>query len=141
MRIGGKFDEAHYQAEQTQIILDMHGEKISLKREPQLVDDGAGGVMPDPDHTGGTLAEQTFWFHEAAPTAHIARGTNFAEIINMGQRTTTGYVLLGMPDVNVRQHDTFKHGVHEYKVTYVHPDRAWQTIAEVERVADPQGDV
>jgi hypothetical protein len=138
MRLGGRFTEEDYQRQQTQLLLDWFGEAIVLKREPEYVDDGAGGVIR-PDDADTALDPQVFWFWEAAPVAHIARGSNFQQIIGMGQRITTNYVLLGLPDADVLQDDEFDYGGYSYKVAFLHDDRRFQTIAEVERVGRPDG--
>ena len=139
MKVGGKFSEEDYQCQQTQFLLDSFGEDITLKREPDFEDDGGGGLVR-PDEEDSTKPPQVFWFYEAAPIAHVARGTNFQEIINMGQRITTAFILLGLPDADIKQDDEFVRGEFEYKVVFVHDDRSFQTIAELERIGSGNGE-
>lgn len=139
LRLGGRFSLNDYEIEQTKTLLDIDGEYISLHREAEWVDDGAGG-QTRAEEDGPTIAKQLFWFFEAAPIAHIARGSNFQETIGMGQRVTTNYVLVGMPDANMRQGDTFWRDGEPYVIEFVHPDRKFMTLGEVERISDPQGD-
>lgn len=133
MKVGGKFSADEYSAMQIATQVEMEGTTILLVREPDYEDDDEGGVIRA-DGENRTLAEQKFIFQEAAPVAHVARGTNFQQIIGYGQRATTDYVLVGYPQANIAKDDTFTYGQYEYKVTFVHPDRTFMALAEVERI-------
>lgn len=134
MKLGGKFTTQQYMGQQNNILLDLDGVLIKLQREPDLVDDGEGGVIRPDEEPEKTLGEQKFLFWESAPIAHVARGATFQQNIGMGQRVTTTHILCGRTDANIRQNDYFTQNGYDYVVTYVHPDRTEQTIAEVERV-------
>lgn len=139
MKLGGKFSEDDYQCLQTGVLLDLYGELIQLQREPEYEDDEEGGVIRPDDELDKEIGPQEFWFYEAAPVAHVARGANFQQIINMGQRLTTAFILVGMPSANVRKDDWFERGEFTYKVAFVHDDRSFQTIAELERISSGEG--
>lgn len=140
MKLGGKFDSDEYSAMQIAAQVEMEGVYIELEREPEYVDDGEGGVIRPDDAPDRKLAQQLFLFRETAPIAHVARGTNFQNIIGAGRRATTNFVLVGYPDANVKADDwfTWTDG-YEYKITAVHPDRKFMTVAEIERVTSGNG--
>lgn len=140
MRLGGKFDSDEYSAMQVSAQVEMEGVYIELVREPELVDDGEGGVIRPDTAPERTIAQQLFLFRETAPISHVARGTNFQNIIGAGRRATTNFVLVGYSDANVKTDDSFTWtDGYEYKVTAVHPDRTFMTLAEIERVTSGNG--
>lgn len=137
MKVGGKFDETYYMALQIQAQVDLYGRSIVLVRPPDLEDDGEGGVARD-DDAPTNLPAQRLCFIETAPIAHVARGSNFQDIIGMGQRVTTNYALVGLVDADMKKGDTFsiEEDEYTYELLYVHPDRDFMCLAEVERVAE-----
>lgn len=138
MKVGGKFDYTDYSKIQIQAQIDIFGRDIVLIREPALEDDGEGGVARD-DDTPTELDPQLLCFVEAAPIAHVARGSNFQDIIGMGQRITTNYALVGTIDADMKKGDKFVINEFEYELIYVHPDHDFMRLAEVERVAEGNG--
>lgn len=138
MKLGGKFTADDYSSMQIAEQMEMEGVLIELHREAEFVDDGEGGIIR-PEDGERTIAEQSFIFQEAAPIAHVARGTNFQQIIGYGDRATTNFVLVGYPEANLKKDDTFERDGCEYKVSFVHPDRAFMTLAELERVTTGNG--
>lgn len=138
IKTGGKFGYIEYEAMQIQAQIDVFGQDIVLLRLPELEDDGEGGMARESDEPV-PLDPQRLCFVEAAPIAHVARGSNFQEIIGMGQRVTTNYVLVGTVEADMRKDDTFVIGEHTYELKYVHPDHDFMRLAEVERIAEGNG--
>jgi hypothetical protein len=142
VKLGGKFDATHYSAMQIAEQIGMDGENIVLRREPAAVDDEEGGfIIPDEEEGGSptNLDPQLLFFFEAAPLAHIARGTNIQHLIGYGDRVTTNFVVLGPPTADMQKGDTFTKGDYEYRIEMVHPDRAFMTLGEVIRITDGEG--
>lgn len=142
MKLGGKFDDTHYSTMQIAEQINTYGEDIVLRREPVAVDDEEGGFITPDEEEGGVptnLPPQHLYFGEAAPLAHIARGTNIQHNIGYGDRVTTNFVLLGAPNADMQKGDTFTKGDYEYRIEMVHPDRAFMTLGEVIRITDGEG--
>jgi hypothetical protein len=48
-----------------------------------------------------------------------------------GDRMVAGHVLVGMPDADIKEGDTFAFGTRKFRVNEVHPDRSFETRAWV----------
>lgn len=135
IKVGGKFGYVDYMAMQIKAQVDLFGQDIVLLRKPVMEDDGEGGIAREDDEPE-PLEAQKLCFIEAAPIAHVARGSNYQDIIGMGQRVVTNYALVGLVDADMMKADTFVIDDYEYEIIYVHPDHDFMRLAEVERVEE-----
>jgi len=125
---------SRYRMMTTEKLIDYDGMEISLKRQPGLVDDGAGGKKRV-SGSDTTLAPQTFFM---GGLITMGRGVNTQPerwiITSLGEKYREYGVLIGMPDADVQEGDFFFNGDDRWDVLFVHADRSFQTKVEIGRV-------
>lgn len=109
------------QRHQTRNMLDWWGRDIVLMRQGPDTRTPTGGTQP-----GGVtpLPVQSFYFSAVVEDGrHVTR--------RQGEQTVYEYVLIGMPDADIQEDDTFKLDGQLYEVNHVNPVLNYQKKARV----------
>lgn len=115
-------DELIDQIEQTRGLIESAPTRIELNHLGGWVPDGAGGRKRDPN---GTKERERAYFFEgvAQPELYFLSETT-SEVVGT-------YILIGMPDYDIRDGDWWEDQGVRYHVQFVHHDKSYQVKAEV----------
>ncbi len=112
--------------ESTEALIESYPTKIALVREPSLVPDGLGGQIPNPAEEETTLPAKER--HFAPITDFVKLGLSFGELIDdRGRRMTPTHILVGPPNDDIEEGDTFTDAGQDYTILRVFPDRSYMT--------------
>jgi hypothetical protein len=106
---------------QTEAFIEYRPSDIVFRRKT-LVDDGAGGKKP----SGEGLVD--------AQRVRVVRMQNLqTRILTDGRTLSVHMNVVGKPDLDVLEGDTFDYNDREFEVIDVQRDPTWRTIAEATR--------
>jgi hypothetical protein len=115
----------------TQMLLAREGAEVVLMRPPASVSDGEGGTVA-PTGPSVPLAAQTML------VSGVTRDSSYA-VAEQGERLVNRFVVIGLPDLDIKQGDELAWLGETIKIDMVYEDRRWQTKAEGERVTNADG--
>lgn len=102
---------------------------MSLSRPPEYIDDGEGGQVRLGDEDTTLPPVKRFYGSLVRQGEHI--------VTPAGEQFFTEHVLIGMPNDDIREGDTFTIGDRRMHVRYIHPDTTYQVKAYVTSHANP----
>ena len=116
-------DYTREQLRQTQQLIDGEPTQLVLKRNPPAIKTAAGGRVAAPDPVD--LEPQTVFFGAKSRDDLPLQDTQ-------GERVIQYYVVVGMPDLDIQNGDTFMVNGMDFTVTFVHRNLAYEIKADVE---------
>ena len=120
---------------QTAHLITREPTTLTFLRRYRRTEDGAGGSLQQPG-TFDVPAQQVFL--SAVTRDSDYRQSSFIRDSD-GERYVNHFIIVGMPTLDVEQYDEFMFNGHRFKVSFVHPERRWETVAEADRVTDGDG--
>lgn len=125
--------ELKYQRRATANIISSAPTSITLWRNGESTDDGAGGSLPVlPVQTAPRLR----YFAGLVGGARTSTPGQSFHTNDDGDRQVTRYILVGEYDDDIRKGDWFFIGAAKYKVYEIAADRSFEVKAFCERVTD-----
>lgn len=114
----------------TRMLILNEPSEIIIDRPGADEDDGAGGKVRGAEPI--TLDPQQVFVSPVTRDSDY-RQSSFAQG-DQGESFTNRFVIVGMPDADINQYDTFVWKGHTIKVLFRHPDNGYEVRAEGERV-------
>lgn len=123
------FDKIAVQRRVTERLIQIEGEPITLRRKPALQMSLSGGLASATDDYTPQRPRRRFFsgLNSAGRSVTAARFDVDAE----GEGWRVRGVLIGPPNDDIQKDDLFTWNGQDMRVAAVHPDRRWQTKAEV----------
>lgn len=114
--------EAEEQLKTTQDLIYHCGRDLELNRRASYVSDGAGGRV----RQGSDVLQspKRLFFQQI-------RSNDVYYVNQQGESVLSTYVLLGMPDDDIQEGDTFSVDGLSFEVIWIHPDIRYEKRAEV----------
>lgn len=112
----------------TQAWLDFEGQDIVLTRPGTMHSDGAGGQRRDETPIGPLAAQRVVVIGKAAIRSIPGHEQEYTD--DQGRRFRSPFTVVGMPDLDIKEGDTFMLYGLKHTIIGLHPDQRTEVKAE-----------